>query len=137
MGGGLGQEQFLDDEQVELAQVLGPGAALCGGVGAHDEQGFDVVAGGVEHLRVGLARRVGQVAAPQPVQALLGLLVIERGVARQAVGQDAHVAAALAVGVEAGIGQTLGVAGDQGEVAQPVAYSGAMCAACRHRPIED
>ena len=55
LGRGLGQEQLLHDEEIELVQLVGPGRPFAGRVGAHDVERLDRVAGAVEHLLVALA----------------------------------------------------------------------------------
>ena len=64
--------------------------------------------------------------------------VVERSVAGQAVGQYAQVAAALAVGVQAHVGQPFGWPGVEGQVGQ-AAWT--TCLPCsrrgRHRAVDD
>jgi hypothetical protein len=120
-----------------LSRLAAQAGRSLAGFGAHHKERLDVSAGGVQHLAVALARRRGQRAAPKLLQAGAGRGVVDAGVAGQAVGQDALVAAALAVGVEAHVGQPLAVAGVGGQVLQAGAHQLALFAPRGHRPVDD
>ena len=124
--GRLGHEDVLDHEEVEVLQRLAHVVGV--GVGerrvlAHDEHRLErAVHGEVEHLRDAQAHVLRHLHSVGLGELLLRLEVEHARVARERVGQRAHVARALHVvlaahGVHAGVGHA-DVAGDHAEVGE-------------------
>ena len=118
LAGRLCQENILHHQEVQVVQRLrGPRAFRCR-VCAHDEEGLQrSLARGLKHLRVRQSRLLGDFTAPIAAEPFPCLRVRHRNVPRQPVGQDAHVARALAVGLRTDVGHAVS-ANQQAQVVQ-------------------